>query len=61
MTADRAKLTALADLLDEDPIFDFVLGAIADSRDKAARVPEDRETGQLLEDVIKTARTEAAK
>lgn len=60
MTADRAKLAQLADLLDNDQVFDFVMGSIADARDKSLRAPGDRDSSAVLEEVIKDARRAAA-
>lgn len=57
MTVD---LRQLADLLDDDDVFDVVAGAIADSRDKAARLPDDRDSAAVLEDVIAALRTTAS-
>lgn len=56
MTALGRVLHTLADLLDRDAIYDFVAGVITDSRDKAPRHPEDRDTGQVLDDLIKALR-----
>lgn len=56
---------ALADLLDRDDVFDVMAGAIADSRDRAARLrdedgePADRDSMLVLEDVIATLRATA--
>lgn len=62
MTAAGGKYAALVALLDDDRTFDVVSGAIQDARDKAPRVrddhgaPIDRDSGEVLEDVIKTLR-----
>jgi hypothetical protein len=47
----------LADLFDRDDLFDLVAGAIADSRDKALRHPEDRDSAAVLNDVIAALRS----
>jgi hypothetical protein len=58
VTADQ--LRQIADLLDgDDGIFDVAAGAIADSRDKAARHPEDRDSADVLTDVITALRAAA--
>lgn len=46
----------LADLLDEEETFEFIAGAIADSRAKSPRHPDDRDSGDVLEDVIAALR-----
>lgn len=52
MSADPARLRALADLLDDDEVFDVVAGLVADARDRAPRHPEDRDSAELLTEVI---------
>lgn len=54
-----ADLRTLADLLDRDEIFDVVAGAITESRDKAPRHPEDRDSADVLNDVIGVLRATA--
>lgn len=60
-TAD--ELTNLAGLLDRDDVFDFVADAITESRNRAPRVidpatdePLDRDSGDLLTDLIEALR-----
>jgi hypothetical protein len=53
VTAEHRRL---ADLLDEDDTFDLVAGAIAESRDKEPRHPDDRDSGDVLQDVIEALR-----
>lgn len=56
---------ALADLLNRDAVFDVIAGAIADARDCAPRLrddegqPADRDSGDVLEDVIAALRAAA--
>jgi hypothetical protein len=56
MNADTAA--QLADLLDDDDTYDFVAGAIADARDRAPRHPDDRDTGEVLDDLIRALRVQ---
>ena len=51
------SLRSLADTLDDDDVFDFVAGAIADARDKADRSPGDRDSADVLTDVIAAIRS----
>lgn len=55
-TGQKISHSVLADLLDEDATFELVAGAIADSRDKATRTPDDRDSADVLEDVIAALR-----
>lgn len=58
-----ADLHTLADLLDRDDVFDFVAGVIAEARESAPRVrdadgwPADRDSGEVLEDVVRALRS----
>jgi hypothetical protein len=52
----RISRSALADLLDEDDTYELVAGAIADSRDMNPRHPDDRDSGDVLDDVIAALR-----
>lgn len=60
MRADPAALRTLADLLDDDAVFDVVAGAIAEARDRAARVPGDRDSAEVLAHVIDVLRAAAS-
>lgn len=55
-TGAQISHSVLADLLDEDATFELVAGAIADSRDNAPRHPDDRDSADVLEDVIAALR-----
>lgn len=65
MTADRAKLRLLAELLADERVFDDVMGAIADARDAGPRLldsdghPADVDSGDVLEDVLAALRSVA--
>jgi hypothetical protein len=56
MSAGADDLHRLADLLDQDDVYDFVADAIAEARDKAPRVSDDRDTGEVLDDLIAALR-----
>lgn len=47
----------LADALDEEATYELVAGAIADSRDQAPRHPDDRDSADVLDDVIAALRS----
>lgn len=57
--ATSGQLRELADLLDEDDIYDLVAGAIADARDKGARHPMDADSAAVLDHVIDVVRAAA--
>lgn len=65
MTADPDLLLQAANLLDDDDVFDVAAAAIAAARDKAPRLrekdgqPIDRDSGEVLEDVIAALRAAA--
>jgi hypothetical protein len=59
MAADPASLRTLADLLDEDDIYDLAAGAIAEARDRAARHPQDRDSAEVLDHLIDVLRAAA--
>jgi hypothetical protein len=59
MAADPASLRAIADLLDEDDIFDIAAGAIAEARDRAPRANGDRDSAEVLTHVIDVLRAAA--
>lgn len=59
MSVDPADLRQLADLLDKDEVYDVVAGAITDSRNKAPRHPQDRDSADVLDDVIAALRAAA--
>jgi len=59
MAPDPASLRTLADLLEDEDIFDIAAGAIADARDRAPRANGDRDSGEVLEHVIDVLRAEA--
>jgi len=59
MAADPASLLAIADLLDEDDVFDIAAGAIAEARDGAVRHPNDRDSAEVLAHVIDVLRAAA--
>lgn len=59
MAADPTDLQRLAELLDKESNFEFVADAITASRDRAPRDPGDRDSGQVLEDVIAQLRAAA--
>lgn len=46
------QLAELQRLLADDDVFDVFAGAIADARDEAPRHPDDRDSGDVLEQVI---------
>ena len=55
------KLLALADLLDgDDELWQTVADAITEARQKAPRHPEDRDSGEVLDDVITALRAQAS-
>lgn len=56
MTALAADLHRLADLLDRDDVYEFVADAIATARDKAPRDENDRDTAEVLDDLIAALR-----
>lgn len=53
------QLRLFIQLFDDDAMFDLVAEAIADSRDQAPRRPDDRDSGQVLDDVIAAVRRKA--
>lgn len=62
ITIDKTTATTLADLLDRDEVFDFLVAAISDARDKDVRPRDengestDRDSGDVIDDVINTLR-----
>lgn len=56
-TAD--DLANLADLLDQDDVYELVAGAIADARDRKPRHKSDADSGDVLNHVIDVVRAEA--
>jgi hypothetical protein len=52
-------LRNLADLLDEDDVFDLVVGAIADARDRRPRAKGDADSADVLNHVIDVLRAES--
>jgi hypothetical protein len=51
------KAQQIADLLDDDDdLWQLVADAIASSRDRAARVPDDRDSGDVVDDLIAALR-----
>jgi hypothetical protein len=50
-------LHRLADLLDSDDVYEFVADAIATARDAAPRDDNDRDTAEVLDDLIAALRT----
>ena len=56
MSPPADDLHRLADLLDKDDVYDFVADAVATARDKAPRDDADRDTGDVLNDVIDALR-----
>lgn len=58
MTADQQHTARqIADLLDsDDDVWQLAADAIADSRDQAARLPDDRDSGDVLNDLIAALR-----
>lgn len=59
MTAKPAELLTVAEFLDRDDIYDIVADCIVISRDKAPRHPDDRDSGDVLDDVIAGLREHA--
>lgn len=57
-----AKLRQLAELLDDDAVYDFVADTIAEARDAGQRPrneegePTDRDTGECLDRLIEVIR-----
>lgn len=56
MTALAEDLHRLADLLDRDDVYEFVADTIATARDKAPRDDNDRDTAEVLDDLIAALR-----
>lgn len=56
MSALAEDLHRLADVLDRDDVYNFVADAIATARDKAPRAHNDRDTGDVLNDLIAALR-----
>jgi hypothetical protein len=56
VTALADDLHRLADLLDRDDIYDFVVDVMADARDKAPRDDNDRDSAEVLDEVIAALR-----
>lgn len=58
MNAEQQRIASqAADLLDgDDDVWQFAADAITDSRDKAPRSPDDRDSGDVLNDVIAALR-----
>jgi len=56
VTALAADLHRLADLLDKDDVFEFVADAVATARDAAPRDENDRDTAEVLDDLIAVLR-----
>jgi hypothetical protein len=54
--APPATLRRLAELLDDDGVFDTVAGLLADLRDEYPRIDGDVDSGVLLERVITALR-----
>jgi hypothetical protein len=59
MAADPASLRTVADLLDEDDIYDIAADAITEARDSAPRAPGDRDSGEVLNHLIEVLRARA--
>ena len=59
MPPDPAGLRQLADLLDDDAIYDVVAGAIAEARDRGPRTPGDVDSAEVLDHVIAVVRDTA--
>jgi hypothetical protein len=53
---ELSRLHEVANLLDDEPVWTFVVDALIESRDRAARHPDDRDSGDLLDDVIAALR-----
>lgn len=58
MNAEQQRMAAnAADLLDgDDAVWQVAADAITDSRDRAPRVPDDRDSGDVLNDLIAALR-----
>lgn len=58
MNAYQQRIASeIADLLDsDDDVWQLAADAIADSRDKARRHPNDRDSGQVVNDLIAALR-----
>lgn len=51
------KAAQIADLIDDDDdLWQLVADAISDSRDRAARVSDDRDSGDVVNDLIAALR-----
>jgi hypothetical protein len=65
VSADPEELRQIADLLDKDANFEVVADAITEAREKAPRLrehdgrPIDRDSGDVLDDVITALRSAA--
>ena len=51
-----SRLHEVAALLDDEPVWTAVVDALIDSRDRAPRHPNDRDSADLLDDVIAALR-----
>jgi hypothetical protein len=66
MTGHPELFRQAADLLDMDEVFDVAAGAIAEAREKAPRLrerngqPIDRDSGEVLDELIAALRRHAA-
>lgn len=50
------ELSHIADLLERDQVWELVADAITASRDRAPRTADDRDSGDVLDDVITALR-----
>lgn len=59
MSAEQQRIASeIADLLDsDDDVWQLAADAIAESRDKGPRAPDDRDSGDVLDDVITALRS----
>lgn len=53
---ELSQLHDVADLLDDEPVWTAVVDALIDSRNGAPRIPGDRDSADLLDDVIAALR-----
>ena len=55
-TVTAAEIQQLADLLNNDGIYDLVAGTLADLRDAHPRHPDSIDSGALVDGLIRTLR-----